>query len=215
MVEYIDLVFSMLKNTFLDLIAKYSNNNEVKEKYWNEIALQYANKNRHYHNLTHLENLLVQLTAIKHLINNWEAILFSLYYHDIIYNTIKSNNEEKSAILAVKRLNELSVAKEIVQLTETIIIATKKHELATNNDINFFTDADLSILGTDWETYHTYTLNIRKEYAIYPTIIYNAGRTKVIQHFLNMSCIFKTTYFQERFESNARINLHNELRLLI
>lgn len=205
---------TMLKNTFFELITNYTNDIEIKQKYWKEIALQYADKKRYYHNLTHLENLLVQLTDTKQSIQNWDAILFSLYYHDIIYNTLKSNNEEKSAILAGKRLKELNIGNEIIQLTEECINATKKHQVATNNDINLFTDADLSILGADWETYHLYTINIRKEYSIYPNIIYNSGRTKVIQHFLSMKTIFKTTHFQDKYESNAIANLTNELKLL-
>ncbi|MDX2245424.1 MAG: hypothetical protein SF052_01505 [Bacteroidia bacterium] len=83
--------------------------------------------------------------------------------------------------------------------------------MSPDNDTNLFTDADLSILGQKREIYHAYSTNVRKEYAIYPDILYNPGRKKVLQHFLAMEQIFKTPHFQEKYEAQARANLEEEL----
>ncbi len=83
-----------------------------------------------------------------------------------------------------------------------------------NSDANYFTDADLSILGQDWEIYTQYYKNVLKEYAIYPNRIYNSGRKKVLQHFLTMKNIFKTEYFYQKFEETARRNIQKEIELL-
>ncbi|MNE99513.1 hypothetical protein D3C80_1982060 [compost metagenome] len=79
-------------------------------------------------------------------------------------------------------------------------------------DTNYFTDADLSILGQDWERYIQYAKDIRKEYTIYPDEQYYPGRTRVIQHFLDMPRLFKTEYFYLQFEEKARENLAKELQ---
>lgn len=203
----------MLKDTFFKLLSKYNASKEQKETLWNEIEQNYSNRNRHYHSLEHLDKMLFYLTKIKAKIQNWEPILFTLYYHDIIYNSRKSNNEEESAKLAKKRMLELSIPNDIIQQSTAQIIATKKHSISENSDTNYLLDIDLSILGQNWKTYLTYTKNVRKEYAIYPDFLYKPGRKKVLHHFLNMERIFKTDYFYDLFEKQAKENLKRELDL--
>jgi predicted metal-dependent HD superfamily phosphohydrolase len=204
----------MLKQTFIELLAKYTNDSYLIDELWNEIKQHYSHKKRHYHALNHLENLLEQLTEIKPMIKDWDVVLFSLYYHDVIYNALKQDNEQKSAELAEKRLKSIGISLKIIEDCKAQIMATKTHFLSENQDTNHFTDADLSVLGQDWETYLNYYQNVRKEYAIYPDFVYNPGRKKVLKHFLAMERIFKTAYFYEKLEQQARVNLERELRIL-
>lgn len=205
----------MTKEIYITLAHKYCDDEELVLLCWNEIEVHYSKSNRHYHNLNHLMDLYAQLSDLKNGISDWDTLLFSLFYHDVIYNSRKQNNEEKSAELAVKRMLQLGLPPEKVSKCKDQIIATKSHQEAADPDTNFFTDADLSILGRDRDTYRTYCANIRKEYAIYPGFIYNKGRKKVVRHFLEMERIFKTKEFFERFEMQARDNLEKELRGLI
>jgi predicted metal-dependent HD superfamily phosphohydrolase len=204
----------MLKETFIELLTNYTDNNSLTNELWTEIEKSYSNKKRHYHTLQHLENLLTQLIEVKDEIQNWETVLFSLYYHDIIYNSLKSDNEEKSAGLSEKRMKQISVPIDKIELCKKQILATKSHIKSTDSDTNYFTDADLSILGQPWETYLLYYKNVRKEYSIYPDLIYNPGRKKVLTHFLIMDRIFKTDLFYDKFEMQAKQNIQKELELL-
>ena len=154
------------------------------------------------------------MTEVKSEIQNWESILFTLFYHDIIYTALKSNNEENSALLAENRMQQLSVSSDITERCKKQILATKSHAKSTDSDTNYFTDADISVLGQTWEIYSLYYKNVRKEYAIYPDFIYNSGRKKVIQYFLSMDSIFKTDYFYNKFEKVAKENLNKELSYL-
>lgn len=204
----------MLKETFIELLTNYTDNSSLIKELWIEIEKKYSSNKRHYHNLQHLENVLIQLIAVKEKIENWDAILFTLFYHDIIYNPTKSDNEEKSAAIAEKILKQFSVPNATVKLCKNQILATKSHLKSTNNDTNYFTDADLSILGHPWETYSEYLINVRKEYDIYPDFIYHPGRKKVLNHFLSMERIFKTDHFYNQFELQAKHNLNKEIALL-
>lgn len=204
----------MLKQTFIHLLANYTTNTPLINHLWAEIESNYANKNRHYHTLLHLHNLLQQLLEIKHKIENWETILFTLYYHDIIYNTLKSDNEAQSAQLAEKRMQQINVPNEIIANCKAQILATQTHLQSCSSDTNYFTDADLSVLGQDLETYTAYYQNIRKEYAMYPNLLYNTGRKKVLKHFLAMESIYKTTHFYNKFEKKAIQNLKHELAII-
>jgi predicted metal-dependent HD superfamily phosphohydrolase len=204
----------MLKETFNELLNHYTNDTGLINSLWVEIEEQYSSKKRHYHTLEHLAHLLVQLNEVKGELKNQEAILFSLYYHDIIYNALRSDNEEKSAALAEKRMQQVSVPLSITLLCKDYILATKTHITSGDSDCNYFTDADLSILGQPWEVYEQYFKNVRKEYSVYPDLVYRPGRKKVLQHFLSMERIYKTDYFFEKFESSAKSNLGRELELL-
>lgn len=204
----------MLKQTFIGLLKNYTDNDRLANELWTEIEKNYSSKKRHYHTLQHLENLLVQLTEVKMEIQNWETILFTLYYHDIIYNSLKSDNEDKSAEFAEKRMKQISVPVELIELCKQQILATKSHIKSTDSDTNYFTDADLSVLGKLWETYSLYCKNVRKEYSIYPDLVYNPGRKKVLHHFLSMDRIFKTDFLYNKFEIQAKQNLQKEIELL-
>ncbi|HTN46703.1 MAG TPA: hypothetical protein VL098_10190 [Flavipsychrobacter sp.] len=204
----------MLKQTFIRLLTNYTNDNHLISNFWTEVEECYLGKNRYYHTLQHLENLLRQLIEVKEEINNWDAILFALYYHDIIYNSLRSDNEEKSAELAEERMRQIPVSDLIIVHCKKQILATRSHIKSPDSDVNYFTDADLSILGQPWEVYLLYYQNVRKEYSHYPDIIYNPGRKKVLDHFLAMDRIFKTDFFYRRFETQARQNFLQERELL-
>jgi predicted metal-dependent HD superfamily phosphohydrolase len=202
-----------LKTVFLQLLSGYAADQASAQTLWEEIAQAYGSKKRHYHNLAHLAHLYAQLLAVKTLLNDWDCALFALFYHDVVYKVHKTDNEEKSAELAVKQLKQLGAPLEIIDKCQALILATKTHVNSTDPDVNLFTDADLSILGADWEVYADYSQKIRREYAVYPDLLYLPGRKKVLKHFLDMERIFKTDFFFERYEKTARENLTREMNL--
>ncbi len=204
----------MLKEVFISLVSKYSEDNEYVTSLWNEIAKNHSKKSRYYHNLSHLENLYHNLLFIKEEISDWDITLFALFYHDIIYNVLKQDNEDQSAKKAIEVLQTLSIASERIELCENMILATQGHQVSENTDINYFTDADLSILGSKWEEYEVYFKNVRKEYKYYPNFMYNKGRIKVLKHFIDMPRIFKTEHFYNTLENKAKNNLQQEINLL-
>jgi predicted metal-dependent HD superfamily phosphohydrolase len=201
----------VLKEQFIQLISKYTSNKAIQEELWNEIAAHYSSPGRHYHNLSHLANVFGELSEIKGEIKNWESVLFSLFYHDIIYDPSKGDNEIMSSLLAAKRMKEISVPTEIIEMSTAQILATAAHAVSDDDDINLFNDADMSILGQDWETYQHYSAAIRKEFAIYSDSVYTAGRRKVLEGFLAMARIFKTDTFHQKYNKRALENIGCEL----
>lgn len=202
----------MLENIFISLVNPY--NKEASQTLWQEIKDYYSHKNRKYHNLTHLENLYNELYLCKELIEDWDTVLFALFYHDIIYKSTRNDNEEQSAELAAQRLKEINYPEDKTERCRQMILATKSHLPVSDNDINLFTDADLSILGYNWSKYKQYYQQVREEYSFYPDILYNPGRKKVLKHFLSMSFIYKTDFFRTKYEENAKENIRKELTKL-
>ena len=190
-----------------------SNHNQV-EELWEEIKSSYSKPARNYHNISHLDSLVSELLPIRERISDWLTVVFSIAYHDIIYNPLKGDNEEKSAIICQDRLSKLSISVTQIDKCFNQIIATKAHTLSVDQDTNFFTDADLSILAAAPDVYLNYTNMIRKEYKIFPDFVYRPGRIKVLQSFLNMQYIFKTEYFRDKYETQAIDNIKNEVKRL-
>lgn len=203
-----------MQDLFTQLISGYTCDQQLAARLWKEVETHYSHPNRYYHTLAHVEHMYQQLAACREQIEDWDTVLFSLFYHDIIYNPLQSDNEEQSAALAEQRLYALSYSEDKIARCRAEILATKGHQPAGDNDVNYFTDADLSVLGSSWDAYTQYAINVRKEYAVYPDSVYKPGRARVLQHFLQRDRIYKTPYFYLCFEEQARINLVTELKQL-
>lgn len=203
-----------LKDQFEQLCLPFSEDSNLINTLWHEIEKRYSEKGRHYHNLLHLENMFTELEAVKNKVSNFTVVSFSIFYHDIVYNATSKSNEEKSALLAETRLAELTLNKDHITAVSAQILATKFHQKSDDEDTNYLLDADLSILGKNLESYLAYTQMIRKEYSIYPDLLYKPGRKKVLKHFLELNSIFKTDYFKEKYEVRAKENISMEIQLL-
>ena len=202
----------MIKEKFLNLIRKYSENEDYNLECWNDIENNYSSKSRHYHNLEHLENMFTELNKIQSKVKDLDCLLYAIYYHDIIYKPTKSNNEYQSALTFKNRIAKTSFDK--LQKCMSQIEATKEHKISNDYDTNILLDLDLSILGKSSKEYKTYSENIRKEYQIYPDFMYRKGRKKVLKKILELNSIYKTDYFKQLYENQAKENLKLELKEL-
>ncbi|MGH1387116.1 HD domain-containing protein [Kordia sp.] len=205
-----------LYQSWLILTSKYTDDELLLNQLWKEINQNYTTKKRHYHNLNHIKYMLQLASNDQVDLNDSDTLQFAIWYHDIIYNATKSNNELKSAEFAQKRLKKLQIDSKKIENCANLIISTKKHEIlnAQNQDNAYLLDWDLAILGTTWKSYHTYTQNIRKEYSMFPDFMYKKGRKKVLQHFLERPRIYYTEKYHNLWETIARENIQKELTLV-
>jgi predicted metal-dependent HD superfamily phosphohydrolase len=201
-----------LYNSWKTLCNKYTTDQPMIEKCFAELAKAYTEKQRHYHTLEHIASMIAEILECKDPLINKNTLLFATWFHDIIYDPKKNNNEQQSAALAVERLSELQVPQEMILRIEKLILATANHVAgASTPELNFFLDCDLKILGAAPDKYQEYAAAIRKEYRHVPSFIYKRERKKILQRFMASPTIYRTIYFQERYEQQARINLLNEI----
>ena len=196
----------MLKTKFQTLCQNFTSDQKLIDSLWQEIEQRHRESTRHYHTLKHLEHIYSVLPKLDHVTE------FAIFYHDIVYDASRNDNEEQSALLCEKQLTLLSINSELIQETVQLIIETKTHEPSSKRNA-LFLDADLAILGATTEVYGEYTQNVRKEYAIYGDDVYNKGRQKVLMHFLEKKRIYMSDYFYELYERKARKNIEWELIL--
>ena len=199
----------MLKTKFTTLCQNFSKDKALISLLWQEIQLAYSKPTRHYHTLKHLEDIYIELQPFK-----LTSILeFAIFYHDIVYDVKRDDNEEQSALLAKKRLEELSVPSMFIEKISQLIIETKIHKASSKLNA-LFLDADLSILGSSQERYKEYVQDVRKEYAFYDDTTYFSGRKKVLESFLDKERIYESRYFYDKYERQARVNILMEYDLL-
>lgn len=208
---------SKLKNTWDDLLARHTDDQEWAAHLWLELSTAYGATSRAYHNLTHLQSMLAEMDQVAHQIDDPDLMLFSIFYHDIVYDTKRKDNEKKSAEKAVTVLQQLSWPTARIDHCYAQILLTQKHQPArdTPSDDCWLLDFDLEVLSRDWSAYQVYCQQIRKEYWIYPSFLYKKGRRAAMGHFLEREFIYQTAAYRERKEAKARANIRRELDELL
>ncbi len=201
-----------LKDKFVNVLLEIGFETSKIDDLWEELVKAYSGKSRYYHNLTHLEEMIREYEMYHSQLTFPTEVLYAIFYHDYIYKATSKENELKSAELAVSILPpNARINKDLVF---EMIVATKLHEHNKVADINWLIDFDLKILSKEWKDYETYFKQIRKEYKIYPDLLYNPGRKKALQHFLENEFIFQTETFRRQFEKQARENILKEIAQL-
>lgn len=202
-----------LENDLRELLYRHEVHADHIDELWQEVVKAHSSPGRHYHTLQHLEDLRAQLAEVTADLQDPDAVLLAIAYHDLTYRVSRKDNEERSAGVMLERmLVAPDLPGPIVPRAAAHIRATRRHEASADPDTDPFTDADLSILGSSRERYKLCTQQVRREYRRYPDMLYKPGRRKVLAHFLAMPHIFKTAYFRDRYEEQARFNMEAELK---
>jgi predicted metal-dependent HD superfamily phosphohydrolase len=172
----------------------------------------YGEPHRAYHTARHVGACLELLAdpAVAALATNVPEVEAAIWFHDAVYDTHASDNEERSATMAAKILGAARVAPEAIARVADHIRATHHHS-ATTPDAALVVDVDLSILGADAETFARFEDEIRREYAWVPAEQFTAGRAAVLRGFAEREHIYATPLFRDRLEARARENLARRL----
>lgn len=186
----------------------------------------YDGPERLYHNWFHIVSCLNMLYDIKNHISKDEfiALFFAILFHDAIYDSKakKWENEWNSAIFAREFLSKIWVSDEIIAKVDNLISLTATHEFDWKHIIwAYMIDIDLSILWQPWDIYHWsmdsikygYMRAIRNEYANYSEQDYINWRLAFLRWKLSKS-IFKTPYFINKYENQAKENMEREIVML-
>lgn len=187
---------------------------------WQDIAVRYNETQRAYHTLSHLQQLFEQFEQIKRKLSEPHIIALALYYHDVIYEPTRADNELKSAEYAAEALGHYLSAEQC-QYIYALIMMTANHQLdkLANpdkiNDAAYLLDMDLSILGASWPEYEHYAKAIRQEYMHVPLADYRIGRMAVLNGLLAHPRLYLTNYYYEQLEAQARDNIKLEVNLLL
>ena len=95
-----------------------------------ELVAAYTAPGRHYHNLSHIEDCLGALARVDNLSAAEREILSeAIWWHDVVYDATRSDNEELSAHLAEQHVRE-DLRQEVgrlIRLTQTHDVQPDDH----------------------------------------------------------------------------------------
>ena len=179
-----------------------------------ELQSLYAQRHRHYHNLQHISECLLEFDQAKPLAGAPVAVELGIWFHDAVYDPHAADNEERSAELARRRLAEGGGTETLLASVGALILATKTHDAALHPDAPLMVDIDLSILGQPEKRFWEYEEQIRREYKWVPKAIFAPKRAEILRRFLARERIYSTTPFFSLYEQAARANLGASIRKL-
>jgi predicted metal-dependent HD superfamily phosphohydrolase len=205
----------ILLNNWRLLLQSFNVNLEDCDRTFNYLVVRYLSPNRYYHTLEHIYRVLEIIELLKSQVKDLTAIQLAAWFHDIVYDSQASDNEEKSADYARYLLHSLSMPSNIIDNVTRLILITKHHQVPEKDyDGRVLIDADLAILGCDRESYWEYARAIRQEYAWVSEDRYLIERQRVLEKFLQRKSIYLTNLMLEQFEQAARTNLKEEIQWL-
>ena len=73
---------------------------------------------------------------------------------------------------------------------------------------------EMSVIGGERDEYSKVSLLIRREYSFLPFPLYKDLRLQILTGFVEMTNIFATKEFRDRYEARARQNLLTEIESL-
>jgi len=167
----------------------------------------YNEPQRHYHTLAHIDHCLTMFDQCKSLATNPDALEIAIWFHDVIFDPGKSNNEALSAEL----YEELSAgvhADEFRALVGRLIMATLHNGLSLDDsDAGYMVDIDLSSFGLPWEDFLRDSRHLREENMHLSDADYSRKQGEFRSCLLARPHFYQTDFFRGRYEQQARDNL--------
>jgi len=209
-----DWTMPMLKkNRFIEVWQKCCNT-KPPAGLFTEIVKAYSEEHRAYHNAEHIAYCLDELDHVPDLARQPQEVEMALWFHDAIYDTHASDNEEKSATWARQALLASHCPTESVARICDLILTTKHDKSPIENDTQLIADIDLSSLGQPESEFLNNERKIRAEYQWVPEKSYREERVKILGAFLQRKHIYFTDYFEALYGIQARKNLADALERL-
>jgi predicted metal-dependent HD superfamily phosphohydrolase len=181
---------------------------------WETLAARYGEPHRAYHTLRHVEHCLKEFDAVRAEARDPVAVEMALWYHDAIYDPHRRDNEEQSAVLAEQTAAAAGLTTAFIRRLGDLIRVSTHKKSASDPDGRLFADVDLAILGQPPDAFGEYERQVRQEYAWVPEEEFRAGRSKILEAFLDRFSVYGTPGFQDKYEKQARLNLTASLLIL-
>ena len=181
---------------------------------YRDLTARYAEPWRHYHVLSHVAECLQHFDRARRHAEQPDEVEIAIWFHDVVYQPGRPDNEAASAAVADEALAAGGVAVAARSRVSELILATRHDAIPQGADARLIVDVDLAILGADPYRFGIYDRDIRREFAALSEAEYRRGRSAVLRSFLARQHIYQTEPFQLALEAQARANLSAALAAL-
>jgi predicted metal-dependent HD superfamily phosphohydrolase len=167
----------------------------------------YSEPHRAYHTWTHIVECLDVWERCGEEADDPSELELAVWLHDAVYRPLRSDNEARSAELALELLSACPSARVRPGRVRDLILATRHPSPPASPDEALIQDVDLHVLGAPPARYREYERQIRREYRMVPNAPFRKERARLLRSLLASEHVFRTPWFRDRFESAARANL--------
>jgi predicted metal-dependent HD superfamily phosphohydrolase len=197
-----------------DAWAELAGDSPTSRTEWAAVVDAWGQPHRRYHDLAHLAAVLGIVGRLGEAAHDPAAVRLAAWYHDVVYDPRRSDNEAVSAERARAGLRGL-VPEDRVEEVVRLVLLTAGHDPAPA-DANgaVLCDADLAVLAGPPDAYAAYASAVREEYGHLSDAKFTAGRIVVLGHLLGLETLFRLPAVAREWEPRARANLTAELTLL-
>jgi predicted metal-dependent HD superfamily phosphohydrolase len=181
---------------------------------WAAVVAAWSEPHRRYHDLRHLAAVLGLVDELAPAATDPVAVRLAAWYHDVVYDPRRDDNERVSAERARAGLRGLVDEPRLAEV-ERLVAVTAGHDPAPD-DANgaVLCDADLSVLASDPANYAVYASAVREEYGHLSDAEFTAGRIAVLERLLALPELYRLPAVAADWTPRARANLMAELALL-
>lgn len=171
----------------------------------------YTSPSRYYHNIDHVAFMLRMLDVepFASLVQNRPAMQAAIVFHDAIYDVDRQDNEEQSARMADRYLEDIGAHSSIRRIVWDLIMATT-HKSREDLTPDQATIQDLDLLGFAIDG-QTNAEKIRDEYANVPDSVYYPNRLKVLEWFASRDPFYNNVEVEDAWGDAARENIAYEI----
>ena len=198
----------------VDAWAALAGDSPTSRTEWSAVVAAWSEPHRRYHDLGHLAAVLGLVGELEAAAADPSAVRLAAWYHDVVYDPTRNDNEEVSAGRARAGLRGL-VDDERIAEVERLVLLTADHD-AADDDTNgsVLCDADLAVLASPPDAYAAYASAVREEYGHLPDDVFTAGRIAVLEHLMALPALYRIPTVAAQWTPRARANLTAELTLL-
>ena len=180
---------------------------ELSHQVFEQLFAAYTGSDRYYHGIGHIAECLAELDSVRHLVQNPKAIEAAIWFHDVVYDGRRQDNEERSADTAEEQLQRLGCDESFRTEVRRLILLTRHDRAPADIDGQLMVDIDLASLSRAPEIFDHNSELIRQEFPHVPESDFLRGREQMLGRFLQRPRIYYTDVFHDRDEKQARINL--------
>eukprot|EP01060_Flectonema_neradi_P031282 TRINITY_DN4702_c5_g1_i1.p1 TRINITY_DN4702_c5_g1~~TRINITY_DN4702_c5_g1_i1.p1 ORF type:complete len:731 (+),score=162.68 TRINITY_DN4702_c5_g1_i1:52-2193(+) len=204
----------------LDGVAKrWSDLTNGNATWWRTLRDHYHKPSiRSYHNLSHLEDMFELFDEYKSDISRPDLVSYAIFFHDVIYDPTRTDNEKLSAEMWKQFASSNNIAAGDIETVYEWIMATAahmKHSKDATGDLAIFLDIDLGVLGRTTPEYFVYSEQISREYQHVPIPKFIEGRSAAMETFLQVpEGPYCTPKMQQKYGKQAVANVKAEIDYL-
>ena len=197
-----------------DAWAALAGDSAISRTEWAAVVEAWSEPHRRYHDLAHLAAVLGLVGELGDAAADAGAVRLAAWYHDVVYDPQRDDNEAVSAARAEAGLRGLVTDERVAEVARLVRLTAGHDPGDDDRNGAVLCDADLAVLAGPPEAYASYASAVREEYGHLDDATFTAGRIAVLEGLLALPALYRLPRVAGEWTPRARANLQAELALL-